>query len=134
MPAGRSTYLGSCHCGAIRFEIDAVIDHVRSCDCSVCRKRGALILRVPEADFRLLTPADEAFVYRWGSMTGADYICRTCGIMPFRRPSQPTTKERERGIEPFDGWAINTRCLENFEPGSVPVRKINGSAILLIDK
>jgi hypothetical protein len=27
------TYIGSCHCGEVRFEVDAEIDHVRSCDC-----------------------------------------------------------------------------------------------------
>ena len=126
---GRGTFQGSCHCGAIRFEIDAEIDHVRSCDCSICSKRGALIFRVPEADFRLLTPSDSAFIYRWGSMTGADHICRTCGIMPFRRPGHPSREERERGIEPFHGWGINTRCLDDFDPEGVPVRKIAGSAI-----
>jgi len=34
-----TTYVGSCHCGRVRFEVVAEIDHVRSCDCSVCSKR-----------------------------------------------------------------------------------------------
>jgi hypothetical protein len=36
------TYAGSCHCGAVRFEVDLELDHVRVWDCSICRKRGAL--------------------------------------------------------------------------------------------
>lgn len=123
------TYRGTCHCGAIRFEIEAEIDHVRSCDCSVCRRRGALIYRVPAKAFRLLTPAEDLHVYRWGSMTGADYICPTCGIMPFRQPSHPTAAERAAGARPFDGWAINTRCLIDFDRGSVPVRHIAGGRL-----
>ena len=39
----KATYQGSCHCGRVRFEIDAVLTHVRVCDCSMCRHRGALI-------------------------------------------------------------------------------------------
>ena len=94
------TYAGSCHCGAVRFEIDANIDHVRVCDCSICSKRGALIHRVPADAFRLLTPLDALSVYRWGSLTAADYFCPVCGILPFRKPSYPTIEERAVGLAP----------------------------------
>jgi len=124
------TYAGSCHCGAVRFEVDADIDHVRVCDCSVCSKRGALIYRVAADALRLLTPLETLSVYRWGSYTAADYFCRVCGILPFRKPSQPTAEERAAGVQPFDGWAVNTRCLESFDPSSVPVKQIYGSRLL----
>ena len=52
----RQTYQGSCHCGAVRFEVDAEIDQVRVCDCSICRRRGALLHRVEPEDLRFLTP------------------------------------------------------------------------------
>lgn len=123
------TYQGSCHCNAVRFEIDADIDHVRVCDCSICSRRGALIYRVPADAFRLLTPLSELSVYRWGSKTAADYFCPTCGILPFRKPSHPTAEEQAAGLLPFEGWAVNTRCLEGFDPASVPVRMIYGSRL-----
>ena len=53
------TYQGSRHCGRIRFEVDANLDHVRVCDCSICTKTGALIHRVDEDRFRLHTPIEE---------------------------------------------------------------------------
>ena len=49
-------YKGSCHCGRVRFEIEAEIDHVCVCDCSVCKKRGALNHRVPKEKLNLITP------------------------------------------------------------------------------
>ena len=127
------TYQGSCHCERVRFEIDADIDHVRVCDCSICCRRGALIYRVSAEAFRLLTPWHELSVYRWGSHTAADYFCPICGILPFRKPSLPTAAERAEGIGPFDGWAVNTRCLEGFDPARVPINKISG-AELKIDR
>lgn len=126
-----NTYRGSCHCGFVKFEILASIDHVRVCDCSICSQRGALIFRVDKDSFRLLTPIEQLSVYRWGSKTAADYFCPSCGIMPFRQPSQPTPVERAAGMKPFDGWAVNTRCLEGFDPSSVPIRHIAGSKIEL---
>ena len=124
-------YAGACHCKAVRFEIAAEIDHVRSCDCSVCSKRGALIFRVTPEYFRLLTPLEELAVYRWGTETAADYFCRTCGILPFRKPSALTAAEIAKGAEPFDGWAVNVRCLDGFDLASVPVRLICGSALAI---
>ena len=127
----KATYSGKCHCGNVRFEVDADIDHVRICDCSVCRKRGALIHRVPSEQFRMLTPLSELALYQWGSFTAKDYFCPTCGILPFRRPGQPTEEEVADGIAPFDGWAINTRCLEGFDHSAAPLRPISGSRIRL---
>ncbi len=125
------TYQGSCHCGAVRFEVDADIDHVRVCDCSICAKRGALIHRVPSEDLRLFSPLSELTLYQWGTFTAEDYFCPVCGILPFRKPSQPSREEAANGVRAFDGWAVKTRCLAGFDSSSVPVRNIHGSRIRL---
>jgi len=122
-------YRGSCHCGAVRFEVEAEIGHVRECDCSICRRRGALNFRVARDALRVLTPAAETTIYRWGSMTGEDHFCRTCGIMPFRRPGAPTASERAAGVPEFDGWVINARCLEGVDLSSLPRIAIEGSKL-----
>ena len=123
------TYQGSCHCGRIRFEVDADIDHVRACDCSVCIRRGALNHRVVRDRLCLLVPWTHFTLYQWGSKTANDYFCPVCGILPFRRPSDPTSQELREGVEPFDGWAVNVRCLEGLNLDTIPVRKIHGSRI-----
>jgi hypothetical protein len=125
------TYSGSCHCGQVRFEVDAEIDHVRSCDCSVCAKRGALTFRVAKADLRLLTSWGHLSLYQWGSRTAKDYFCKTCGVLPFRRPSDPTLLELRAGGLRFDGWSVNVRCLAGVDLDALPVRQIYGSRIRL---
>ena len=105
-----TTYQGSCHCGAVRFEIDAQLDHVRVCDCSLCRKRGALNHRVQESPFRLLTPLEEMVEYRGHTMTSPDYVCPTRVILPIRRPRSapacppsagPSSREATRLARPI---------------------------------
>jgi hypothetical protein len=122
-------YEGSCHCGRVRFEIEAEIDHVRVCDCSVCKKRGALNHRIPKEKLNLFTPWEDLVLYQWGSKTAKDFFCPTCGILPFRRPSDPTPEEILEGSNPFDGWAVNVRCLEGIDLDSIPIKKVYGSKI-----
>ena len=118
------TYQGACHCGEVRFELTADIDHVRVCDCSSCRKRGALIFRVPEEALTVLTPLEDMTLYKWGSLTAKDYFCPKCGILPFRKPSMPTQAEIDDGKAPFHGWAVNARCLDDFDIFDVEERRI----------
>jgi hypothetical protein len=124
------TYGGRCHCGRVRFEVDADLDHVRACDCSICVRRGALNHRVPKDRLRLLTSWNDLTRYQWGTRTACDYFCPTCGILPFRRPSDPTQQELRDGVEPFDGWAVNVRCLDGVDIEAIPVRRIHGSRIV----
>ena len=59
----KQTYHGSCHCGRVRFEVDADLDHVRVGDCSICRRRGALNHRVDPSDIHLKRPTlEDAFI------------------------------------------------------------------------
>jgi hypothetical protein len=34
-------YVGSCHCGAVRFEIETDFPELTTCDCSICRRKNA---------------------------------------------------------------------------------------------
>jgi len=123
------TYQGSCHCGRVRFEVDLDLDHVRSCDCSICRRRGALIHRVDEGRLRLLTPLEDLTLYQWHTRTAEDYFCPTCGILPFRRPRHRTRAEMEQGMAEFSGWGINVRCLDGVDLDAIPVKRIHGSRL-----
>lgn len=108
-------YAGGCHCGAVRFEVEAderpvVLD----CNCSICRMTGYLHLIVPKSRFRLLQGEDRLATYSFGSGVAKHYFCRTCGIKPYYIPrSNPdgydvnlrclTPQPKELVIEPFDG-------------------------------
>ena len=114
----KKTYQGSCHCGRVKFEVDADLDHMRVCDCSICRKRGALIHRVSPDCLRLKTPLEGLSLYEWHTKIAKDYFCPDCGILPFRRPR--TTE---------DVIGINVRCLDGVDLSTIPIRQICGSRL-----
>mgnify|MGYP001369537341 CR=1 FL=1 len=48
-------YKGSCHCGAVAFEVEANEKVVAiSCNCSICTKAGNLHMIVPRSKFKLI--------------------------------------------------------------------------------
>jgi hypothetical protein len=132
MPTGgRQLWTGACHCRRTRFEFTADIRRARVCNCSICRKRGALIFRVGEDSFRLLTPLGDLGCYEWGTGTAKDYFCRTCGILPFRRPRSLTAEERAKGAQPFAGWAVNLRCVDGLDLQGLTVQAVDGASLPL---
>ena len=112
------TYRGSCHCGRVRFEVDADLDHVRVGDCSICRRRGARIHRIEPKQFRLLTPLEELQLYTFHTHTARDYFCPVCGVLPFRRPRTAP-----------DIWSINVRCLDGVNLDSIRVEHLHCSRL-----
>ncbi len=108
-------YQGSCHCGAVRFEIEAPESlEVEDCNCSICTKAGYLHLILPLGKFKLLEGEDSLENYTFNSGVAKHTFCKVCGIKPFYTPrSNP------------DGIDINIRCL-NTQPKSISIVKFDG--------
>lgn len=96
-------YSGSCHCKAVKFEVEApeVIDAV-DCNCSICKKSGYLHLIVPKSKFNLLTGSNNLSTYTFNTGVAKHTYCSNCGIKPFYTPrSNP------------DGVDVNVNCLDD---------------------
>ena len=109
---------GSCHCGAVRFAIETDLPELTTCDCSICRRKNALMVKVPEAAFTLLAGEDSLTAYRFHTHTATHYFCKTCGIYPFHR----------KRVSP-DHFGINVFCLDGFDPTGLPVRATVGAGM-----
>lgn len=102
---------GGCHCGRVKFEVEAPADQVISdCNCSICQMTGYLHLIVPKSAFRLLTGADDITTYQFNTGVAQHSFCRHCGIKSFYVPrSHP------------DGVSVNARCLV---PGTLSMDRV----------
>ncbi len=108
-------YHGRCHCGVVRFVVEAPASvEVEQCNCSICRQSGFLHLIVPAARFRLLSGEEDLTTYRFNTRVARHYFCRHCGIKPFYRPrSNP------------DGIDVNLNCLKVM-PAEVKIVAFDG--------
>jgi len=107
---------GGCHCGAVRFEVDAPEDVlVQECNCSICSKSGYLHLIVPASHFRLLSGEGNLTTYTFGTGVARHLFCKVCGIKSFYVPrSNP------------DGFSVNLRCLDEGTIGKVTIEPFDG--------
>ena len=108
---GHATLHGGCHCGRVRFEVDAASGfEVLDCNCSICRMTGFLHLIVPASRFRLLSGADELVEYTFNTEAAKHRFCRHCGIKSFYVPrSHP------------HGFSVNARCLDGIDVAALKV-------------
>ena len=111
-------YEGSCHRGAVRFEIETDFPELTTCDCSICRRRNALMVKVHESAFRLVAGGHSLAEYRFHTGTARHYFCKVCGIYPFHR----------KRVTP-DFYGVNVHCLHDFSPEGIPVRRAAGAAM-----
>ncbi|MCC7070921.1 MAG: GFA family protein [Deltaproteobacteria bacterium] len=111
------TYHGSCHCGAVRFEVDLDLatDEVIDCDCSICTKKGIVHVIVPPARFRSLTPGAPLTCYRFGTRVAEHKFCAVCGMHPYYTPrSHP------------DHVDVNVRCLDDLDWRTLTIKRFGG--------
>jgi hypothetical protein len=110
----RERHRASCHCGAVELELtlpDGIVDP-RRCDCSICRRKGAIVASVPLSGLRVVKGHDVLTLYQFNTRTAKHWFCSRCGIYTHhQRRSNPGQ------------YGYNVGCLEGVNPfdlGAVP--------------
>jgi hypothetical protein len=99
----------------VRFEVQAELDRVLVCNCSICTRKAYLHLIVPPERFRLSTGEDALTTYQFGTRTARHLFCRHCGVASFYVPrSHP------------DHVDVNVRCLDGVDPSTLAVQSFDG--------
>lgn len=97
----------SCHCGAVRLDAPAPPDKLIVCNCSICRRYGALWAFYPAAQVRLEGHPADTEGYVWGDRTITTFRCRHCGCVTHWEPLEP---------KPDHKISLNMR---NFDPAEL---------------
>jgi hypothetical protein len=116
-----TTYTGSCHCGAVRFEADLDLTQPTfRCNCSICRRtRFWAAVATPER-FRLLQGQGELTKYLFHSRKNEHWFCRHCGVRAFGVGT-------DTPVGPMIG--VNVGCLEGVPEdvlAAIPITYVDG--------
>lgn len=101
----------TCHCGSVELELDLPngIVNPRRCDCSICRRKGAIVASVSLSGIRIVKGAEQLKLYQFNTFTAQHYFCSNCGIYTHHlRRSKP------------EEYGFNVGCLDGVNPFDIP--------------
>jgi len=113
----------ACHCGAVRITLEPAPSWVLDCNCSICRRYGALWAytwdRVAKRNLSatIVQGSDALEAYIWGNRWIGFWRCKTCGCVTHHTAlSEP---ENVRGV--------NVRMFVDFDTTSVTVQRTDNA-------
>ena len=109
-------YRLSCHCDAIRLEVDAELEELLQCNCSTCRRFGAIHWYVDPELVNLLDEKRSMTTYVWHEIQEGHRFCSACGTS-IMRTGYPS------GV-----IALNAACIEEVDIFSLDVEQYDGRA------
>ncbi len=71
----------TCHCGAVRIEVPQPPQKLTICNCSICRRYGALWAYYKAGTVRVTGHPENTTEYVWGDKTLRTIRCRNCGCV-----------------------------------------------------
>jgi hypothetical protein len=101
--------IGSCHCKAVRFEVELDVTKVTRCNCSICMKLASMGCIVKPADFRLLAGKENLTTYP--NRIGGRLFCKTCGVLCFGNGNLPElggefVSINVNALDDVDAWLL----------------------------
>ena len=67
----------TCHCGEVEAEInlDGDLAKIVKCNCSICKRKGAIMSMVKNEDFKIVKGEDKLKLYQFHSKVAKHYFC-----------------------------------------------------------
>jgi hypothetical protein len=113
---------GSCHCGAVKFEVHTAVEPATRCNCSLCRRKGALMSPTFTADqLKIVSGEDALTLYQFNTRVAKHYFCKHCGIYPFHQTRRDATQ-----------WRVNLGCLEGVDAYALEAGVANGASLSVV--
>ncbi len=109
---------GSCHCGAVNFDISEQPKWLVDCNCSICRRIGALWAHVSHKNVLIDCAENATIAYVQGDKLLAVHTCKSCGC---------TTHWETLFPDEHPTMAVNFRMCTIDEQSKYEIRKLDGA-------
>ena len=104
----------SCHCGAVKVQVPHAPEEVKECNCSICRRTGAVLAYYSPKDVRVSGLTD---TYIWGDREIEFHRCKVCGNFTHWAPVDKT----------LDRMGVNVRLMPPEMLTDLRILKFDGA-------
>lgn len=108
---------GTCHCGAVKFELSENPEKLVDCNCTICRRLGTLWGHVPIGSAQIDAKPGDTIAYVRGQKLLAFHTCKVCGCTTHWESLEPDGKY----------MAVNFRLCEPEVIQQFETRKFDGA-------
>jgi hypothetical protein len=116
-------YTGSCHCGAVKFEVRTALEPATRCNCSLCRRRGALMSPAFDVSALHIVEGVAALsLYQFNTRAAQHFFCKVCGVYPFHQ----TRKDPQ-------AWRVNLGCLDGIDSYALEHTLADGASASVVE-
>ena len=98
----------TCHCENVELEVnipEAGFSKLMRCNCSLCKRKGAVMSPLPKENVKLVKGQDSLKLYQYHTKVAEHYFCSNCGIY---------THHKMRSNPNMIG--VNVACIEGINP------------------
>jgi len=106
----------ACHCTAIRFELQHWPAWILDCNCTLCRRYGAIWVYPEDGSATIVQGEDQTQVYVWGDRMIGFHRCAECGCVTH----MATLEDESPRI-----YGVNARMIPALDPKRVKLRQID---------
>jgi len=110
------SYSGECHCGAVRFHVDDRPRWLTRCNCSICRRIGALWFHTSPTNVTITAAENALDPYTTGDKILAIMRCQKCGCTTHWTP-----------LNGHDRMAVNMNMVDPKAFENVRIRHFDGA-------
>lgn len=103
----------SCHCGQVKLEIAQAPSELTDCNCTICRRYGALWAYYPPSDVKVTGTTD---IYVRGEKMIEFHRCKACGCITHWTATNKT----------HNRMGVNARMMEPKDLASARIFKLDG--------
>ena len=110
---------GSCHCGAVTYRVTRCEEGATTCNCTICRRYGALWAYDWEGEGITVSGPTTTYVRGDGDGDIGFHFCPTCGCVAYWRGREPRPDGRRR-------MAVNVRLADPAAVAGMPIDIFDG--------
>ena len=116
----------SCHCSGVEIEVNVPDQYKKlmRCNCSLCKRKGAIMTMVGHDDLKVIKGQDLIKLYQYHTKVAEHYFCSKCGIYTHSNPRSNHDKV----------YMLNVACIEGVKPFELENIKVNDGINHPLDK
>jgi hypothetical protein len=115
-----NTHKGSCHCGAVTYDVQGDFTEGMMCNCSRCKRLGAVWAYVEEPAFILLTGEDKLTKYQFNKKHIDHLFCQDCGIESYGYGHDGNGHYM---------YAVNLNCVDDIDTTTLTITQFDGKSV-----